>query len=420
MAETSEPRVLIICENASEKMGGEAILPLHYFRFLRRRGIFVKLITHERVSQELREILGEDFMHVYLVSDTPLQKLLHVVSQFLPRRVADVTTRYLISISSGRRQRRLARGIVKGHSIDVVHQPTPVSPKLPSQIFDVGAPVIIGPMNGGMTFPRAFRSIPNVSERLAIWLGKTIFPIFHYVIPGKRKARLLLVANERTRTVLPKSVVGKTRIIQIVENGVDLKLWRKAGDDVVADQEATKFVFLGFLKDWKGVNFLLYALKEILKHRKIRLEIIGTGPEEPKLKQLTRQLGLESHVQFLGFIPQKDCPEHLADARALILPSLYECGGAAVLEAMAMGKPVIATAWGGPLDYLTPDCGILVTPSSREAFIGGLVEAMSQLSSDADLARRLGEKGFERVKSNFNWETKIEEMIELYRSVTNE
>jgi glycosyltransferase involved in cell wall biosynthesis len=55
------------------------------------------------------------------------------------------------------------------------------------------------------------------------------------------------------------------------------------------------------------------------------------------------------------------------------LPSLFECGGAVVLEAMARGCQFVATAWGGPLDYLGDSCGILVQPNSREALIVGFV-----------------------------------------------
>ncbi len=67
-------------------------------------------------------------------------------------------------------------------------------------------------------------------------------------------------------------------------------------------------------------------------------------------------------IQFAGWLSQSDCKVRLNAADCLVLPSLFECGGAVVLEAMALGKPVIATAWGGPLDYLDADCGILVQP----------------------------------------------------------
>ena len=85
-------------------------------------------------------------------------------------------------------------------------------------------------------------------------------------------------------------------------------------------------------------------------------------------------------VHFAGWLAQSACAEWLRDADALVLPSLLECGGAVVLEAMSMAKPVIATAWGGPLDYHDASCGVLVIPESREAIIDGFAAAMVALA----------------------------------------
>jgi glycosyltransferase involved in cell wall biosynthesis len=99
------------------------------------------------------------------------------------------------------------------------------------------------------------------------------------------------------------------------------------------------------------------------------------------------------------------------------LPSLFECGGAVVLEAMAMGKPVIATHWGGPADYLDSSCGILVNPINYAGLVDGFASAMETLITDVDYAKSLGTAGREKAIRNFNWERKIDEMIGIYRTV---
>ena len=99
----------------------------------------------------------------------------------------------------------------------------------------------------------------------------------------------------------------------------------------------------------------------------------------------------------------------------LVLPSLLECGGAVVLEAMSLGKPVIATAWGGPLDYLDPGCGVLVAPASREAIVEGFEAAMVALAHSPERRRKLGEQGLRKVKREFDWETKVDGMLDIYR-----
>ena len=87
-----------------------------------------------------------------------------------------------------------------------------------------------------------------------------------------------------------------------------------------------------------------------------------------------------------------------------MLPSIYECGGAVVLEAMAAGIPAIATAWGGPTDYLNEECGILIEPISPEAMVKGFAAGMHKLISDRELAARMGAAGRRRVEAEFDWQ----------------
>ncbi len=86
-----------------------------------------------------------------------------------------------------------------------------------------------------------------------------------------------------------------------------------------------------------------------------------------------------------------------------------------VLEAMAMGLPVIATNWGGPRDYVDSGCGILIEPASREALVNGLTDAMLKLAQSPDLRQRMGRAGQERVMKHFDWERKLDRIIEIYQ-----
>ena len=119
-------------------------------------------------------------------------------------------------------------------------------------------------------------------------------------------------------------------------------------------------------------------------------------------------------------MPQAQISKRLSQARALVLPSIYECGGAVVLEAMASKRAVIAVNWGGPADYMNSNTGILVDPVSRKGVIEGFTNGIVRLSSDIDLAREMGNRGYDRVVAEFSWQSKTDRIIEIYNDTLEE
>ena len=412
-------KVLIAAEHASARFGGEAALALHYFRVLRERGIAVWLLTHSRTRDELNQLFSGDLRIIY-VEDTAWQRALWRMGTHLPDQIAYLTTGFLSRISTQLAQRRTARRLVCEQGINVIHQPMPVSPREPSLLFGLGMPVVMGPMNGGMNYPPAFVQKRSLPERLVLVLGRASAPVINFVVPGKRFAALLLVANRRTREALPLGV-GRN-VAELVENGVDLSLWHATVVSPLAlDRAAVTFVFMGRLVAWKAVDVLLHAFSRARNESPMRLWILGDGGEGANLRRIAAELGLADDgpsatgtVHFAGWLPQSASAARLREADCLVLPSLLECGGAVVLEAMALAKPVIATAWGGPLDYLDADCGFLIAPDSRDALIAGFAEAMVAMASSPERRRSMGEHGRAKVQDRYDWEAKVDRMLGLY------
>lgn len=411
-------RVAIVAEHASARFGGEAVLPLHYFRILRRRGVEAWLVGHARTEDELRALLPQENGRMLFVADHPLQKAMWRLGRFLPRKIAEITTGWVSHLCTQVQQRRLLRRLIAEQAINVVHEPIPVSPKMPSLTFGLGVPVIIGPLNGGMDYPPGFPEMQKTAERYFVGFGRLCSNFLNRLLPGKLRAHTVLVANPRSGRALPAGCRG--RVLTLVENGVDLALWQPAARPAGDDGRAVRFIFLGRLVDWKGVDILIDAFADVVATLPAELHIVGDGPERPRLEAQAGRRGLRAQVRFHGFVPQSECPPLLAAADAMVLPSLYECGGAVVLEAMAAGLPVIATDWGGPADYLDAACGILVEPLDRPAFTAALVAAMLRLASDPALRRRLGQAGRDKVKREFDWEHKVDAMLRLYRTAVRE
>jgi glycosyltransferase involved in cell wall biosynthesis len=410
-----QPRVLIVCDGASTRFGGESILPWHYFRILRNRGIDARLIVQARTRDELLALRPDDADRMYFIPDTTVNILAARASRFLPTQLWSITFGSADRLSTQLFARKLARQLVAEYGIDVIHQPAPVSPREPSLLHGFGVPVMIGPMNGNMSYPPAFRKRGKRKVLTSlVSLARVASRLLHRLMPGKLCAAALLVANERTRLGLPAGVQGE--VITLVENGVDLEVWSPSDRASRADGPA-RFVFVGRLIELKAVDILLDAFAQVRAELPPHLEILGDGPMRAGLEAQANSLGVSDRVHFGGWLPQDECARRLREADVLVFPSLHECGGAVVLEAMACGLPVIAMDWGGPADYVDASCGILIPPDSREACVSGFAGAMSRLAADPGLRATLGLAGRERIENEFDWERKCDRILAIYRNV---
>jgi glycosyltransferase involved in cell wall biosynthesis len=286
----------------------------------------------------------------------------------------------------------------------------------------MGAPVVIGPMNGNIDFPLGFRRQQHRFVHAAVGMARSAAQaLTKFLLPGKLEAAALIVANTRTRSALPSKYRG--RIYTIPENGVDLQLWKPQGETSRTDR-VCRCVFVGRLVDWKAVDLLVSAFLAIPDRQRLALNIVGDGPQHAQLVEMARAAGAlasaegePGHVFFSGWRTQGECAEILRRSDVFVLPSLMECGGAVVLEAMAVGLPVVATDWGGPADYLDAECGILVPPDDAEQFKRDLGAAMTKLATSPALRARMGARGREKVAAQFDWERKAEQMLSIYQQV---
>jgi len=180
-----------------------------------------------------------------------------------------------------------------------------------------------------------------------------------------------------------------------------------------------RFVFSGRLVDWKGVSFLIDAFKTVVRDKNAVLEIIGDGDLRTLLMRQIRHLCIGDRVVLHGWKSRTEAAALIRKCDVFVMPSLRECGGTAILEAMALGLPVVCTNWAGPSSYVNETCGILVDPLSKEEFVEGLARAMLQLAGSPALRNSMGAAGIQRVKScYFDWNSKADRVLEILAEVT--
>jgi glycosyltransferase involved in cell wall biosynthesis len=409
------PKILLVAEHASAAFGGEALIPFQYFKRLRQMDVDVHLLVHERTRKELQEAFPNDLERLHFVRDSFVNIWCHKIGALMPDRLAVFSTGALSHLATQIRERRLARCLVQTHCFDIIHEPIPVSPKLPSMLFGVSAPVIIGPMNGGMDYPPNY-DVSGRLERFVVSLLRYTAPFWNKIFPGKQRAALLLVANKRTFNALPTTLSEK-EVLELVENGVDLDLFRPQPPDL--NRAKFRIVFIGRLVDWKRVDLLIAASARLVGNVDFELDLIGEGPLRGTLEHQVERLALTNHARFHGGLPHSSTADLLRDADIFVLPSMRECGGAVVLEAMASGVPVIAARWGGPEDYVTADTGILIPPATPDVFVEALGNAMLWMARNPQARAQMGEAGRRRAATLYSWRARAEALLQIYEDVLN-
>ncbi|NJK60806.1 MAG: glycosyltransferase family 4 protein [Oscillatoriales cyanobacterium SM2_1_8] len=165
----------------------------------------------------------------------------------------------------------------------------------------------------------------------------------------------------------------------------------------------------------KGLRFLLMACAQL--HREfpqLRLVVAGSGAQKDELQALSENLGIADRVQFVGHTDRLAALMTWFDVFAL--PSLQEAASLACLEAMALGKAVIATEVGGTAEQvLVGATGLLVPPGDVPA----LVTQLRFCLENPDLVRQMGANGRQRYREFFTLESMLARTADLYRSVLN-
>ncbi|HET7568454.1 MAG TPA: glycosyltransferase family 4 protein [Gaiellaceae bacterium] len=172
------------------------------------------------------------------------------------------------------------------------------------------------------------------------------------------------------------------------------------------------FVFAGRVVGSKGLDVALRALAAA-PGAWDELHVAGDGWARPDAERLAAELGIGARVRFHGWLDAAGVRTLVRDSRALLLPSRWpEPFGIAGLEALALGRPVVASHGGGIPEWLTADCGILVPPGDPAS----LAAAVALLDAEPGLAERLGRGGWERA-ARYSPAAHLERLDAVYASV---
>ncbi|GEM_PF-3254933 len=177
------------------------------------------------------------------------------------------------------------------------------------------------------------------------------------------------------------------------------------------DPNCIVLVTTAFLIPRKGHAFVLRAIEKLRSQYPIKYIIIGYGPEEARLRALTKELSLEEVVHFAGGLDHEKVFDIMSQADIFVLPSWNEALGIAYLEALSLEIPFIGCKGEGCEEILKfGRCGLLVQPRD----VDSLESAIRYLCENKDIRQEMGSMGAKIVAEHFGWERHAKKLVKVY------
>lgn len=226
------------------------------------------------------------------------------------------------------------------------------------------------------------------------------------------RARLVLPVSGHLREQLRQ--YGVRGPFRLIPNVVDTRLFCPSNAERGID-DPKRILLVANLSEQKGVSYLLRAMQRVTEKRtNLRLDIVGDtlpGVRREDYEEMSIRLGLETVVRFHGPKPRESVAEFMRSCDFFVQPSIWETFGVVYIEAMACGKPVIASDIPGPNEFINEDVGILVPPGDVDALaqaIDFMLDNHSAYSPDTLAAY---------VRDRFSYEVVAKKLDDIYREV---
>lgn len=320
---------------------------------------------------------------------------------------------------------REVKALVQTERHDLAHHISLMGPGFVMTPF-LPIPSVVGPFGGLQPLASGFRGLARHPlleyGRMTRNAMRRASPLWRWQLS---RTAVLIVANTATRELLPPSARRRSVLMQI---GTDEVLEEADHPSESAYIETTtsarpvRVLWGGVHIGWKGLELLLRALPLVEQQAAASMEVVitGTGVDKDRFERLSDELGIQESVRFVGWVSREKYRELLSSCDIFVFTSLRETTGAALLEAMGMGKASVVIAHGGPADIATDDTSIKVEPESPRLAVAGLAQGLTRLTLDRELRGRLGMAAHRRIQQTYSWPVVIRQTLRIYSTILRE
>ncbi len=401
-----------VSESGVKNIGGEAELGINMVKQL-SRFFDVSVLTHYHNKKAIEEILTKEPLQNVKFFYIALPTFFSFLENWHKGGIQIYS--YLWQIKAY----FFAKNLHKEANFDVFHHITYANDWMASYIGALlKVPYIRGPGGGAHSVPKAFLKNYSFKDKLAEKtrsLGQWVFRHDPFFIIGQNRAKALLVCNQEAFNAMPKKWQKKAQFFPV--NGItqkDLDLLPKNNNI----NERFLIISAGKLIKIKSVDLAIMAFKKFNDLVPAsEFLIVGDGPEFLSLQKLVADLGLQKNVIFRKWMLREELMRQMAESDLFVFTSLRDGGGAVVVEAMAMQKPVVCFDISGPGFHVNDECGIKIKPTSPSESIKDISIAFKTLYDNKELRLAMGQNARKRAQEYYDWDKLGDTLYKIYEDV---
>lgn len=302
----------------------------------------------------------------------------------------------------------LAKRVIKQYGIEYAIHLTMGSIWMPTFIAFLPVKFIWGPIGGGEAIPASFIKTLSIRGQLLQYL-RYILKYSIYVNPlilfSAIKAETIFYRTEMTRDLLPKPLQKKCLFLAdgAIEQSIIKSHIRKERED-----NAVKFVATSRFIHTKNIVTIIEAMRLVPSELNIMLTLVGSGPEEKRIKKMISEYQLENKIEHISSVPREQVFKILENSDVYLFASLKEACNLSLLEAMAIGLPVVCLNWTGMALSTDESCAIRLKPSNPTQMPRDMADAIIKLAKNREMRYSMGKAARDRISKVFNWQTKID------------
>lgn len=306
----------------------------------------------------------------------------------------------------------VAKKIIKNENIDYTIHLTFGSMWMPTFLPLLKTPFIWGPIGGGECVPKSFLKILPLKQKLIqafryFLNATTLFNPFIMVTAWRAVA--ILARTPETLNVIPRCFRKKTRVLLETAMEESIFKYEKKNYDV----DKVHVILSARLISVKNIPVAIRSLRYIKTSKKWDLTIIGSGPDLDLIKREIDVCGYRN-IEIIPFMPRNEVLQKIVSSDIFLFPSLKEGGSWALMEAMAMGLPVICVNCAGMAVETTPQTAIQIPVTNPKHMELDMGNALGILIEDSTKRKELGLAARKRIREVFNWENKGKYFKQLF------